>query len=39
MIVLSNKDGQVSSFFPFQYQDNFYIFQGNLPYPTLNEMG
>jgi len=39
MIVLTTQVAPVASFSPIQYQDNFYIFEGNLPYPTLNEMG
>ena len=38
-IVLSDSHGEVSTISPALHPDGFYIFPGNLPYPSLSELG
>jgi len=38
-IVVESQDSEPISMSPFQYKDGFYIFPGNLPSPTFDQMG
>ena len=38
-IVLSDSQGEVATISPALHPDGFYIFPGNLPYPSLSEQG
>ena len=38
-IVIMDPYSEVEAFSPIQYPDGFFILPGNLPYPTLSEMG
>ena len=38
-IVVTDQFSEVIAFSPSQYPDGFFILPGNLPYPTLSEMG
>ena len=38
-VVLSDSHGEVSTISPALHPDGFHIFPGNLPYPSLSELG